>query len=135
MKILIAEDNAVVMKLLHSLLSPLGEITPTANGLEAFAAAKTALQDKQPYDLICLDIMMPEVDGISALHSIRQMENKLGISREARSKIVMTTGASDRQHIEEARAEGCDGFLVKPISKDRLFGELRKLGLDIPEQS
>lgn len=135
MKILIAEDNSVVMKLLHSFLSPLGEITPAANGLEAFSAAKIALQDKQPFDLICLDIMMPEVDGISALHSIRQMESKSGISREARSKIIMTTGASDRQHIEEARSEGCDGFLVKPISKDRLFGELRRLGLDIPEQS
>lgn len=135
MKILIAEDNSVVMKLLHAHLSPLGEITPAANGFEAFSAAKIALQDKQPYDLICLDIMMPEVDGISALHSIRQLESKLGITRETRSKIIMTTGTSDKQNIEAARSEGCDGFLVKPISKERLFNELRRLGLDIPEQS
>lgn len=135
MKILLAEDNSMGMKLLHTYLSPLGEITPATNGFEAFSAVKTALQDKQPYDLICLDIMMPEVDGISALHSIRQLESKQGISHEARSKIVMTTATSDRQHIEEAKSEGCDGFLVKPISKERLFGELRKLGFDIPEQS
>lgn len=132
MKILIAEDDPVGMKLLHSLLSPLGEVTPATNGLEAFSAVKTAFHDKQPYDLICLDILMPEVDGISALHSIRQTEIKQGLNKETRSKIVMTTGASDRQHIEAARSEGCDGFLVKPISKERLVAELRRLGFDIP---
>lgn len=135
MAILIAEDNSLRMKLLHTHLSPLGEIALAANGFEAFSAAKIALQDKQLYDLICLDITMPEVDGISALHSIRQIESKHGISREAGSKIVMTTATSDRQHIGEAKSEGCDGFLVKPISKERLFEELRKLGFDIPEQS
>ncbi|MFN7085158.1 MAG: response regulator [Burkholderiales bacterium] len=135
MKILIAEDNTLVVKILYSYLSPLGEITLATNGLGAFSAAKAAFHDKQPYDLICLDIMMPEVDGIAALHSIRQMESSHGISREARSKIIMTTAASDRQRIEAAIAEGCDGFLVKPVSRERLFAELRRLGFDIPERN
>ena len=92
-----------------------------------------AIEDNQPYDLICLDIMMPEVDGIMALKKIRQLEAQKGLNPETRSKIIMTTALSDKSHVLEAAQANCDGFLVKPIIKDRLFNEIRKHGFDIPE--
>ena len=133
MKILIAEDDFVSRKLINTLLSPLGEVDIAANGNEAVMAVKIALKNNHPYDFICLDILMPEVDGIMALKKIRQLESQKGLNPETRSKIIMTTAASDKNHVLAAAQADCDGYLVKPIKKDRLFYEIRKLGFDIPE--
>ena len=133
MKILIAEDDFISRKIINTQLAPLGEVDIAANGNEALTAVKMAVDADQPYDLICLDIMMPEVDGIMALKKIRQLEAQKGLDPEARSKIIMTTALSDKSHVVAAAQAKCDGFLVKPIEKDRLFDELRKHGFDIPQ--
>ena len=133
MKILIAEDDFVSRKLLNMLLVSLGEVDIAANGHEALTAVKMAIEDNQPYDLICLDIMMPQVDGIMALKKIRQLEAQKGLSPETRSKIIMITALSDKNHVMAAAQANCDGFLVKPIEKKRLLDEIRKHGFDIPE--
>ncbi|MGD2029751.1 MAG: response regulator [Desulfobacterales bacterium] len=133
MKILIAEDDFVSRKLVNTLLSPLGEVDIAVNGNEAVMAVKMALKNNQPYDFICLDILMPEVDGIMALKKIRQLEAQKGLNPETRSKIIMTTAVSDKNYVVAAAQANCDGFLVKPITKDRLFDEIRKHGLDITE--
>jgi two-component system chemotaxis response regulator CheY len=133
MKILIAEDDFVSRKLVNTLLSPLGEVDIAVNGNEAVMAVKIALKNNQPYDFICLDILMPEVDGIMALKKIRQLEAQKGLNPETRSKIIMTTAVSDKNYVVAAVQANCDGFLVKPITKDRLFDEIRKHGVDITE--
>jgi len=133
MKILIAEDDFVSRKLVNTLLAPLGEIDCAVNGNEALTAVKMAIEDNQPYDLICLDILMPGYDGIIALKKIRQLEAQKGLNPETRSKMIMTTAVSDKSYVLAAVQANCDGFLVKPITKDRLFDEIRKHGFDIPE--
>jgi two-component system, chemotaxis family, chemotaxis protein CheY len=132
MKILIAEDDFVSRKLINALLASLGEVDIAVNGKEAFIAVKMAIENNQPYDLICLDILMPELDGIMALKKIRQMEAEKGLNPENRSKIIMTSAVSERNYVLSAVQANCDGFLVKPIEKDRLFDEIRKHGFDIP---
>jgi len=133
MKILIAEDDFISRKILNKILSPLGEVDIAANGNEALNAVRMAIEANEPYDLICLDIMMPEIDGIMALKKIRQLEAQKGLDPETKSKIFMTTAISDKTYVLAAAKANCDGFLVKPITKDRLFDEIRKHGLDIPE--
>jgi two-component system chemotaxis response regulator CheY len=133
MKILIAEDDFVSRKLLNTQLASLGEIDIAANGNEALTTVKLAFENNQPYDLICLDILMPEVDGIIALKKIRQLEAQKELDPEKRSKVIMTSAVTDKKYVVEAVQANCDGFLVKPIKKDRLFDELRKHGLDIQE--
>jgi two-component system chemotaxis response regulator CheY len=133
MKILIAEDDFVSRKLINALLAPLGEIDIAVNGNEALMAAKMALEADQPYDLICLDILMPEVDGIMALKKIRQLEAQKGVDPEQRSKIIMTSAVSDKNYVMAAVQANCDGFLVKPINKERLFNEISKHGFDVPK--
>lgn len=133
MKILIAEDDFVSRKILNKILDPLGEIDNAANGNETLTAVRIAVEANEPYDLICLDIMMPEIDGIMALKKIRQLEAQKGLDPEAKSKIFMTTAISEKRYVLAAAQANCDGFLVKPIIKDRLYDELRKHGLDIPE--
>jgi len=131
MKILIVEDDFVSRKILNTQLASLGEVDCAANGNEAFTAVKMAIEDNQPYDLICLDIMMPEVDGIVALKKIRQLEAQKGLNPEKRSKIIMTSAVSDKKYVVSAVQANCNGFLVKPIDQARLFDELRKLGFEI----
>ena len=133
MKILIAEDDFVSRKLVNTLLASIGEVDIAANGTEALTAVKMAIENNQPYDLICLDILMPGFDGIVALKKIRQLEAQKGLDPEKRSKIIMTTAVSDKSYVLAAAQANCDGFLVKPITKDRLFNEIRKHGFDIPE--
>jgi two-component system chemotaxis response regulator CheY len=129
MKILIAEDDFISRKLLNTLLAPFGDVDIAANGKEAFTAVKMAIENNQPYDLICLDILMPELDGIMALKKIRQLETEKGLDPENRSKIIMTTAVSDKSYVLSAAQANCDGFLVKPINRERLFDEIRKHGL------
>jgi two-component system chemotaxis response regulator CheY len=133
MKILIAEDDFVSRKLVNTLLASIGEVDIAANGTEALTAVKMAIENNQPYDLICLDILMPGFDGIVALKKIRQLEAQKGLDPQKKSKIIMTTAVSDKSYVLAAAQANCDGFLVKPITKDRLFNEIRKHGFDIPE--
>ena len=131
MKILIVEDDFVSRKILNTQLASFDEVDCAANGNEAFTAVKMAIEEGQPYDLICLDIMMPEVDGIVALKKIRQLEAQKGLNPEKRSKIIMTSAVSDKKYVVAAVQANCNGFLVKPIDQARLFDELRKLGFEI----
>lgn len=133
MKILIAEDEFVSRKLLNTILAPLGEVDIAANGNEAFKAVKLAFENDDSYDLICLDIMMPEVDGIMALKMIRQLEAEKGVNSETRSKIFMISAVSQKDHVLATVKAGCDCFLVKPIDKNRLYDEIRKHGFDISQ--
>jgi two-component system chemotaxis response regulator CheY len=129
MKTLIVEDDFTSRLLLLELLKGYGPSHVAVNGREAIEAVRTALKAGEPYDLICLDIMMPEMDGQEALQGIRQMEEKAGIAAADFTKIVMTTALADKANVVKAASRGCDYFLVKPIEKARLQEELRKLKL------
>jgi len=93
-------------------------------------AFKDALKQGDPYDLICLDIMMPQMDGHQALEAIRQIESEHGISGGLDSvKVIMTTVLDDPKNVMKSFREGCEGYVVKPIEKQKLLDEIGKLGL------
>ena len=129
MKILIAEDDPLSSRIMQKLLSPHGNCEVAANGLEAMEAFHKAYADKRAYDLICLDIMMPRMDGLEVLYQIRQLEGKRGIDDQNRVKIIMTTALSDRKNVMRAVLGRCEAYLVKPIGKETLLEKLESLGL------
>jgi two-component system chemotaxis response regulator CheY len=100
-----------------------------ANGVEAVDAVRIALQADAPYDLICLDIMMPDMDGHRALTNIRALEGTGGLASLEGAKIVMTTAVSDSESIRESIRERCDYFLIKPIQREKLIAVLRAMAL------
>ncbi len=92
-----------------------------------------ALQERQPYDLICLDIMMPKMDVHEALAAIREIENAQGIGGHDGVKVIMTTAIETSKHVMGAFREGCEAYLVKPIEKRKLLQEIEDLGFALSE--
>jgi two-component system chemotaxis response regulator CheY len=129
MKTLVVEDDFASRVLLQERLKSYGPVHIAVNGKEAIAAVRQALATQEPYDLICLDIMMPEMNGQEALRHIRDLEATAGKPPAEGAKIVMTTALRDVKNVSTAYSSLCDGYLAKPIEKDRLYAELRKLGL------
>jgi two-component system, chemotaxis family, chemotaxis protein CheY len=129
MKTLIVEDDFTSRLLLQELLKSYGPSHIAVNGKEAVDAVRAALAANEPYNLICLDIMMPEMDGQEALRQIREQEEARGIPSTHGAKIVMTTALSDIKNVIAAYKSLCDAYLTKPIQKAKLLEELRKLGL------
>lgn len=128
MKAIIAEDDFTSRILLQALLQPYGICHISVNGKEVVEAIRSALDAGEPYDLVCLDIMMPEADGQTALKDIRALESTKGILPSDGVKIIMTTALSDKRNIMSAFKEQCDAYLVKPIEKEKLEEDLKKLG-------
>lgn len=129
MKVLIAEDDMASRKFLYKYLSAYGDCDVTVDGIEAIDAFLIAWDEGSPYDLICLDIMMPKVDGIKALKTIRNFEQHKGIDEAQRAKIIMTTALNDPQTVHQSFQDGCQGYAAKPIDTDKFIEVIRKLGL------
>lgn len=129
MRVLIVEDDATSRFLLSDYLSPYGKCHVAVDGVEAVTAVKRALEAGEPYDLICLDIRMPNMDGQEALKQIRKLEEEKGILIGDGAKVIMTTTVSDASNILEAFNEQCEAYLIKPISEEKLQKELQRLQL------
>lgn len=129
MKTLIVDDDFMNRRLMQEFLGSYGETHIAINGIEAVEAVKVSLEEKAPYDLICLDIIMPLMDGQEALKQIRTIEEENGIWSSQGSKIVMTTAVGDMKSIAKAYGSLCDLYITRPIIKSNLITELQKLKL------
>ena len=129
MKTLIVEDDFTSRFLLQEILKKYGPSHVAVNGKEAVEAVRAGLDAGEPYELICLDIMMPEMDGHMALKLIRQLEEERGIFSTDGAKIVMTTALADLRNVTTAFGRLCDAYLVKPIDKAKLLAIVRQMGL------
>lgn len=129
MKILLAEDDYVTRKFMTNFLSKYGECDVTVDGMEAVDAFMMAMEDGEPYDLICLDIMMPVMDGYQALMGIRNLEKDHDIPEDKMVKVIMTTALNDEKNVKMAFDLGCSVYSGKPIDQDRFEQALKKLGL------
>jgi two-component system chemotaxis response regulator CheY len=129
MRVLIVEDDFVGSRLMKKFLEAECFCHLAFDGREAIEAFEAALKEEKPYDLLCLDIMMPEVSGIDVLKTVRRLEEKCGIPPEKGVKVIMTTAMNDADVIVESFNARCDGYVVKPIRKEMLFEEIENLGL------
>ena len=129
MKTLVVEDDFTSRLLLQELLKSFGEVHAAVNGKEAVMAVEKAFTAGEPYDLVCLDIMMPEMDGHQALAKIRSLEEARGTVSSEGMKIIMTTALDDVKSVSAAYEKLCDGYLVKPIDKTKLTAQLKELHL------
>ena len=117
MRILLVEDNLVNQKVAIRLLERFGyRIDVASNGAEAVVSAL-----RQPYNLILMDVQMPEMDGYEATRAIRQR-----LVNGARPFIVAMTAAAMREDQELALAAGMDSFISKPVQIEELVSRLKE---------
>jgi two-component system chemotaxis response regulator CheY len=131
MKILIAEDDLASRRFLSKFLTQYGEVDLVVDGLEALDAYLIAIKEKAPYDLICLDIMMPKVDGVKVLKAIRDFEAKQKVVSDQRVRVIMTTALAETDYVNQAFEIGCEAYAAKPIDTNKMLEVLKKLGLII----
>jgi two-component system, chemotaxis family, chemotaxis protein CheY len=130
MRVLIVEDDFTARHMLKEILSAFGDCDVVVDGREAVQAFRLAWEEKHPYDLICMDIMMPHMDGNTALEQIREMEREIGIEGSDEVKVIMSTALGDPKTVVKAFYRGgATSYLVKPIDKRKLLGELQNLKL------
>ena len=134
LRMLLVEDDFASRLVLQTFLSRYGECHIAVNGREAVEAFRSAMEMGQRYDLICMDIMMPEMDGREAVRQVRALEEAKGILSTYGSKIVMTTAVDDVREVIRCFRELCDAYLIKPIDLGKLlsliqsfFGDVRKV--------
>jgi two-component system chemotaxis response regulator CheY len=125
LRALLVEDDFTSRLLLQTFLSRYGDCHVAVNGREAVQACHTALEQGQGYDLICMDIMMPEMDGREAVRRIRGLEESRGILSTHGAKIIMTTAVNDLKEVIRCFQDLCDAYLVKPIDLAQLLGHMK----------
>lgn len=129
MKSLVVDDEFVPRMVLQRILQAHGACDAATTTAEAMAAVRHAIDQKMPYQLICLDIEMPDGSGQDVLKQIRQLEEQLQVPGELRAKVLMASGHSEPEQVKASFYNGGDGFLVKPIDPERLTRKLRDLAL------
>lgn len=128
-RLLVVEDELINRRTLEKVLSHFGDTDTAATGEEALAMYRSAVAEKVPYDVICLDIVLPGMDGHEVLKEIRHLEYEARIPPSQEVKVVMTSDlGSPRDVIEAYYRGGCNGYLVKPIDTGQLKHFLRKFG-------
>jgi two-component system chemotaxis response regulator CheY len=127
-RILVVDDVELNRMVLQQLLKPFGESDFGVNGIQAIQKFNRALEQGNPYDLVCLDIMMPEMDGTKTVQAMRKIEETRKIPEENKATILMVTAVPSKEHLLKTY-KYCQGFLIKPITGEKLYAKLEEIGI------
>ena len=120
LRILAAEDNAVNQLVLKTMLLAAGvELTIVENGRLALDAWQGG-----GFDLVLMDVQMPEMDGVTAIGEMRRMEREQGL---ARTPVAALTANAMAHHVEQYLSAGMDDFVEKPIRVEKLLACIQRL--------
>jgi two-component system chemotaxis response regulator CheY len=134
MKTLIVDDDVTFRLILSIYFSRYGECHLAENGKEAIERFRDAYVEEQPYDLILMDQVMPEIDGQAALLKIRSLEKAQELLSNNAVKIIMVTSVNDKKNITEAFKGLCNAYLLKPFTEEQLIKTLNALRLDLKKK-
>lgn len=131
LKILIVDDEFISRTLLGEMLAPFGACYFVTNGIEAITILEKSYNEpNNRFDLVCIDIFMPEMNGHQVLREMRRIEQRKEIDRMDAAKVLMVTALDDAKNIMEAMIVGrCQAYLSKPVSRETLVEQLRLLHL------
>ena len=127
-KILIAEDEYISQKKLRGILEKVGHCDLVADGVSAIEAFKAQLCQGEPYDLVTLDIQMPNLNGHVVAQEIRSLEEEVNLGKNALVLVI-----SQMDNVDDITTaffeDGVDGFIGKPFSSEKIYHELAARGI------
>ncbi len=129
MKVLIVDDQLVSRMKIAKIMQGFCEADAADCGQAALDLYRRSLAANTPYDLITLDVSMPDMDGRKVLQMIRKLEFQHGVSPHRQVKVLMITSSSDKDTVLSSIQAGCDDYLVKPLNRETIAAKLEKFGL------
>ncbi len=132
MKILIVDDELVSRRKMEILLREFGDYHAVENGNAAVRAFTEAIENGARYDLVTLDISLPDLDGTTVLKMIRDLEKGNAIPEDERAKVLMVTSHGDQATVMSSISAGCDDYIKKPFTLERILQKIEKMGLVMP---
>lgn len=125
MKILLVDDDKTARLAMSKLFSKYGDFELAEDGQQAIDMVNKSVEENSPFDLIVLDIEMPNMDGHEALANIREIERN---SQLQPSKIMMLTSHKEPDHLNMAYESACDVYCVKPLTSMKIQKQMDFLG-------
>jgi two-component system, chemotaxis family, chemotaxis protein CheY len=130
LKILLADVSMTSRLAIERILSDYGTCVAAEDGMDCVKAYTLALELGSPYDLICIDLMLPRVGGIDAIKMMRKIEREMGVLKADAVKIIVITAVVNPAYIFEACYRGgANSYLYKPVDRKKILEEMIKLGL------
>ena len=133
MRVLVADDDFVNRKFLEKIFNRYGEVVAVDNGVSAVDEAVRGMEQREFFDLICLDIMMTKLDGYKTLEAIREAESKYAVF-DNRAKVIMISALDEVVLDSFQVCSDYDAYICKPIVVDKFEKLLDKMGFDKIEQ-
>lgn len=131
MKILVVEDELTSRAIMQKIMAPYGTVHLCMDGAEAVEAFISSMDGCAPFDLVCMDYMMPGMDGLEALSRMRTAECARGIPPGRGVKVIMATATSTVETGYEDLAGMCDAVIHKPLRKDAFVNIMNRLGFTV----
>lgn len=129
-KCLVVDDDELGRELIAQYLEGVADCEMAENGLKAVEMFRAAFEGGNPYDLIILDIVMPEMDGHAAAKEIRTIEREWGVSINEGVRIVVLSSLNTPSDVIQAYVSAKSAaHLVKPVQPDKLLATLKKMGM------
>ncbi len=132
MRCLVVDDDFETRHILSNILHPYADIDVAVDGEECVTAFNAALRKGNPYDLVLLDILMPNMNGQAALRELREIEKEHNVPPQDEAKVVMVSGLDNNEEVNDAFFLGeATSYIVKPIDRKVLLREIESLGLPL----
>ena len=127
---LIVDDDGMGRFLLKEFLGGFASCDVAENGKEGLRLFEQALSDGNPYSLICIDLVMPEMNGLALIRRIKELEKLHHLSHEYTARIFVITASDTAWDKADLLLDNlCDDYIVKPFDRSALQARLRTYGL------
>ncbi len=126
MKILIVDDDPTTSKSLEGLPMDISECHALRRGDAAVRAVRNALKHRDPFDLITIDIALPDMDGTKVALEIRKLEKDMEVPKERAAFIMIITAHADEGTVRTSFSAGCNAFVVKPFKNETIVNAIAK---------
>lgn len=131
MKVLVIEDDNSTQVLIKKIFGDDVECTVYGTSMEGINCFVDKMVAFDPFDAVLVDINMPDLNGVHTLQLLRRFEKVKGLVDNRKAKIIMMTGTADEENVKNSLKNGCDQFLIKPVSKEKIEAKFKAVGLKL----